>query len=98
MDTFDFDTFLVALYTIVDDLYKCYVSPHKPRRPGRPPTVSDSEILTLVILTQWRKVMERELLRYGQQHLQAYFPRLRHQSAYNRRARGPEQRPPGWRW
>jgi len=87
MNTIDFDTFLVALYTIVDDLYKCYVAPRKPRRPGKQPEVSDSEILTLVILAQWLKAMERELLRYAQQHWRTYFPRLLDQSAYNRRAR-----------
>ena len=30
----DLDTFLVALYTIVDDLYQQHAAPAKPRRPG----------------------------------------------------------------
>ncbi len=42
----DLDTFLVALYTIVDDLYQQHVAGTKPVRPGPRPTVSDSEVLT----------------------------------------------------
>ena len=50
----DLDTFLVALYTIVDDLYQQHAAPAKPVRPGPPPTVSDSEVLTLALCAQWR--------------------------------------------
>jgi len=32
--TLDLDTFLVALYTITDDLYRQYGAPRKPSRPG----------------------------------------------------------------
>ena len=49
----DLDTFLVALYTIVDDLYQQHAAPVKPVRPGPPPTVSDSEVLTLAVCAQW---------------------------------------------
>jgi len=37
------------LYTIVDDLYQQHAAPVKPGRPGPPPTVSDSEVLTLAL-------------------------------------------------
>ncbi len=47
--TLDLDTFLTALYTIVDDLYKQHCAHHKPIRPGRQPKLSDSEVLTLMI-------------------------------------------------
>ncbi len=33
--TIDTDTFLVALYTVVDDLYRLQFAPAKPKRPGR---------------------------------------------------------------
>ena len=33
--TLDLDTFLVSLYTIVDDLYQERYAHTKPRRPGR---------------------------------------------------------------
>jgi hypothetical protein len=83
----DLDTFLVALYTHVDDLYQEQIAAHKPHRPGRHPTVSDSEVLTLMLLTHWLRCSQRAMLRYAAQHWRAYFPQLLDQSAFNRRAR-----------
>ena len=85
--TVDTTTFLVALYTIVDDLYKAKIAPLRTDRRGRPAEVSDSEILTLMLLAQWLKVGERGLLRYARENWHSYFPRLLSQSAFNRRAR-----------
>jgi hypothetical protein len=79
---------LVALYCTVDDLYQEHFAARKPVRPGRRPEVSDSEILTLVLLAQWRQDRsERAFVAYARTHLRAYFPRLLSQSAFNRRAR-----------
>jgi hypothetical protein len=57
--TLDLDTFLTALYTIVDDLYNKHYLHLKPRRPGRRPRLSDSEVLTLAICAQWSGTSER---------------------------------------
>ena len=51
--TLDLDTFLTALYTIMDDLYSQHYAHRKPLRPGRRPELSDSEVLTLTICAQW---------------------------------------------
>ena len=83
----DLDTFLVALYTIVDDLYQQHAASAKPVRPGPRPTVSDSEVLTLALCAQWWGRSERAFGRYVRAHWRAYFPRLLSQSAYNRRCR-----------
>ncbi len=83
MDT-DFDTFLVAVYTEVDTLLH---TPPPPVRPGPQPRMADSEVLTLLLIGQWRGSSERALLRWAQTRLQAYFPVLLSQSAFNRRAR-----------
>lgn len=85
--TVEIDTFLVALYTVVDDLYQATAAAHKPVRRGAPAMMSDSEVLTLCILGQWRGNSERDLLRYAAQHWRSYFPCLLDQSAFNRRAR-----------
>lgn len=85
--TLDLDTFLVALYTIVDDLYRQHWAPQKPSRPGRRPELSDSEVLTLVLCAQWFGPSERAFIRYAANHWRAYFPLLLSQSAYNRRCR-----------
>lgn len=83
----DIDTFLVALYSIVDDLYKKHFAPLKPNRPGPRPELSDSEVLTLLICAQWLGPSEREFGRYAARHWRCYFPRLLSQGAFNRRAR-----------
>jgi hypothetical protein len=83
----DLDTFLVALYTIVDELYRREIAPHRPVRRGHRPELSDSEVLTLVICQQWHGTSERAFLRKVADQWRAYFPRLLHPSAFNRRAR-----------
>ena len=50
--------------------------------------MSDSEVLTLVLLAQWRPDRsESGFLRLVAQRWRSYFPRLLSQSAFNRRAR-----------
>jgi len=46
----DVDTFLIALYVIVDDF--CHSRPPK-RRLGPRASLSDSEVVTLVIFARW---------------------------------------------
>lgn len=83
--TLDLDTFLVALYTIVDDLYQAHFPAPSVCRCGAKPTMTDSEILTLALCLQWLKLPERKLIRYVKAHWQAYFTRLVSQSQFNRR-------------
>jgi hypothetical protein len=85
--TIDLDTFLVALYTIVDDLYQQHFAQFKPHSPGQHPQMSDSEVLTLALCAQWHGTSERAFLRFASQYWRAYFPRLLSQSATNRRCR-----------
>ena len=84
LNTLDINTFLVALYTISDDLYKIHF-PDKRSRVGPKLMMNDSEIITLGLCAQWLKWPERKLLTYVQKHWGAYFPRLLSQSEYNRR-------------
>ena len=81
------DTFLTALYTIVDDLYRQHIAAQLPPRPGRKPGLADSEALTLAVCAQWRGTSEREFLRYASQNRLPWFPHLPSQSALNRRIR-----------
>lgn len=85
--TVDLDTFLVALYTSVDELYQRHVAPQRPRRRGHRAELSDSEVLTLMLCAQWHGRSERGFLRFAWRYWRAYFPRLLDQSAFNRRAR-----------
>jgi len=84
LNTLDLDTFLVALYTIADDLYKTHF-PNKQIQVGPKLIMNDSEIMTLGLCAQWLKWPERKLLMYVEKHWGAYFPHLLSQSEYNRR-------------
>lgn len=83
----DLDTFLVAVYTQIDDLYQRHMQPCGAKRRGRPPRVSDSEIMTMLLCGQWLGGSERRLLRHAATYWQAYFPQQLSQSAFNRRVR-----------
>jgi hypothetical protein len=84
MYTLDLDTFLVALYTITDDLYKANYPENKPHV-GAKPVMTNSEILTLGLCFQWLKWPERKMIKYVEDHWKTYFPRLLSRSEYNRR-------------
>lgn len=47
----DLESFLVSLFVIVDDWWQ-RTHPLTPRKPGRPPSLSSSGVLTLAILAQ----------------------------------------------
>jgi len=84
----DLDTFLTALYMVVDDVYRTQFAAAKPSRPGVKPTMSDSEVLTVAVLAQWQQNRsERGFVAYVTQHWRRYFPTMLSQSAFNRRVR-----------
>ena len=84
----DWDTFLTAVYTIVDDLYQERLAATVGHRPGPTPALSDSEVLTLAICAEWGAWdSERGFWRFARQRLRHLFPRLVDQSEFNRRRR-----------
>ena len=87
----DLETFLVALYVIVDDVYQSPITPCMPACGGSPAQMSDSEVLWLGLAAQWRSGVpwksERGSMRYVRQHLNHLFPTVLTQSAFNRRLR-----------
>ena len=84
MDT-DRDTFLTTVYCEVDT-WVGTILPDEPR-PGAPARMSDSEVLTLMLVGQWRGSSERALLRWARAEVADAFPVLLSQSAFNRRTR-----------
>lgn len=76
----DLETFLIALYVIVDDLYQRDIHPMMPVRGGPPADMSDSEVLCLGLAAQRRSGVpwksERGVLRSVQNHLRHLFPLL----------------------
>jgi len=87
----DLETFLIALYVMVDDFYQSHIRPQMPACGGPPARMSDSEVLCLGLAAQWRSGVpwksERGMRRYVHKHLRYLFPTLLSQSAFNRRLR-----------
>ena len=82
----DADTFLTALYVVVDDFCKAGLPPEP--RPGPAPALSRSEVLTLGIFGQWHGFgSERGFYRYARRHLRPAFPALPAREQFNRHLR-----------
>ena len=81
----DLDTFLTTLYVIADDF--CQSNPTK-KKPGPEASLSESEVITLVIFARWsRFASERDFYRYAEGHLRDAFPTLPDRSQFNRLVR-----------
>jgi len=86
----DLETLLVSLYVLVDEWWQ-ETHPPAPRKPGRPPSLCHSEVLTLAILSQWPRFRsERDFHRYADAHLRTHFPELVSHGQLNRRIRALE--------
>ena len=48
----DLETFLIALYVVVDDVYQSYIRPQMPACGGPPALMSDSAVLCLGLAAQ----------------------------------------------
>ncbi len=65
------DTFLTALYVMVDDFFKAKCTPEK----GPNASLTRSEVVTLAVFGQWSRFgSERGFYRYAKHRLLAAFP------------------------
>ena len=81
----DVDTFLTALYVMVEDF--CHSQPPK-RRPGPQASLSEREVITLAIFARWGRFCgERDFYRYARRRLHDAFPTLPDRSQFNRLVR-----------
>lgn len=81
---------LVSLYVLVADWWE-RAHPASPRKLGRPPSLSEAEVLTLAILAQWPRFRsERDFFRFAEAHLRPYFPNLVTHGQLNGRIRALE--------
>lgn len=82
----DLDTFLTTLYVLVDDTVKAL--PPRPPKPGPQAHLTESEVVTLAMLSQWKQFpTERLFVRYAHRHLRSEFPKMPHRSQLNRAIR-----------
>jgi len=84
----DLDTLLVALYVELTDRIIPAVRPHHRAGPGRPPAVTDAELVCLAVAqVLLRYHDEHHWLRAAPSRVGHLVPRLLSQSEYNRRLR-----------
>jgi hypothetical protein len=87
----DLETLFTTVYVLVDDWYKEQMAATFQRTVGAPAKMSDSEVLTVAVVGQWRIGVpwqtERGLVRYLQTYGRAMFPTMLNISAFNRRVR-----------
>lgn len=82
----DLDTFLTTLYVFVDDTVKSL--PPRPRKPGPQANLSESEVVTLAMVSQWKLFTSQRLFaRYAKRNLRAAFPKMPHRTQLNRAIR-----------
>jgi hypothetical protein len=82
----DVDTFLTTLYVMVDDFYKEQF--YSPPSPGRPTSLTVSEVVTLSIFSQWYFFRsQRDFYCWAERHLKGAFPKLPDRAEYNRMER-----------
>ena len=82
----DVDTFLTALYVMVDDL--CHSGLQEEQLSGPDASLSPSEVVTLAIFSRWSRFSsERDFYRYATRHLHKAFPTLPDRSQFNRLVR-----------
>ncbi|MBB5961461.1 hypothetical protein FHS22_000699, partial [Planomonospora venezuelensis] len=83
--TNDLNTLLTALYVRIDDWL---TTTGRPARLGRPPRLTDAELLTVAIAQALLGIRsEARWLRFLPRHLPGAFPYLPGQSGYNKRLR-----------
>jgi hypothetical protein len=75
----DLETFLVSLYVVVDEWWKRH-HPRPLQRLGRPPALTEAEVLTLTILAQWPRFRSERLPQVCPGAPAPYFPSLVGQS------------------
>ena len=86
----DMETFFTVLYVLINDWYVSDIQASK-SRVGHPGKLTDSEVLTLAIASQWRAgvpwTSERSFVRYMNARGRELFPNMIQRSAFNRRVR-----------
>jgi hypothetical protein len=81
----DANTFLTALYVLVDDLI---VALPRVSQPGPASALTTSEVVTLALFGQWARFRgERAFYRYAQRSLRDAFPCLPDRGQFNRQVR-----------
>ena len=86
----ELDTLLTALYVDLEDRVLPCLGCSRAHRRGRKPSLSEAELLCLVVAQQLLGVAsERHWIRYARANLSGMFPHLPGQSGYGKRCARP---------
>ncbi len=82
------EDFIIQIFCLVDNLYTTFVKQHGGLRVTSPePTLSDSEVMTMLLVKEWVKLSEDKMIyRFFVQHWKALFPQLPSRSQFVRQA------------
>lgn len=79
----DLDALLTATYVLIDDFL-----PERPRRPGRPPEITDAEVITLLVAQALLQIPDdRRFIATARRRLGHLFPYLPEQPGFSKRVR-----------
>ena len=75
---FSIEYFIIAVFCKIDELLKEITSEHRVRAKGFAPALSDSEVLTMEIVAEYRGIdTDIGIWQYFRDHWQAWFPALK---------------------
>ena len=83
------DDFIIHVYCLVSDHYRalCDTLPHRLRRGGFSPQLTDEEVMTIELCGEYFKInTDKELFAYFRTHYRHFFPRLSSRSRFVRQA------------
>ena len=85
----DLDTFIIAVFCLVDDAIPQLTGGHRLRERGSEPIMADSEVLTMEVVGEYLGLaQDSTLFAYFRRHSAHFFPALRtlHRSTFVRQA------------
>lgn len=81
------EDFLVAVYCLVSDFFKLIVGDQRLRRRGPPPSLTDSEVITMELVGEFLgHHADKDLWAYFRRHWLPWFPKLGDRSCFVRQA------------
>jgi hypothetical protein len=83
----DRDHFIIAVYCLVCEQYRCLTAQQALRRGGFAPALTDEEVITMEICGEYFKLAcDTDIFAYFHTHYRHFFPRLRERTRFVRQA------------
>jgi hypothetical protein len=84
---FSIEYFIIAVFCKIDELLKEITTKHRIRSKGFEPALSDSEVMTMEIVAEYRGIeTDVGVWQYFRDHWQEWFPGLKSRTTFVRQA------------